>query len=110
MQIAYRELWRHGWPDTLDAALQHQHLRVCITGLARQRQRQRLVAWPAHTLPRLAAPPTPPGIGKPAHGRSEYSLAVGPKTDLSSWKGRSPKAMMGLPFDAKKAAAHDLDN
>ena len=117
LSLAFRELWRQGWPSTLEAALQQHHLRICITGLARQRQRKPLQAWRPHSLPRLPAPPTPAGIGKPANGRSEYSLATGPKTDLGSWRGSSPKSMMpGAPnikrtyFDVRRAAANDLDD
>ena len=109
LALAYRELWRHGWPTTLDAALQQHHLRVCITGLARNRQRKHLAAWPAHTLPRLPAPPTPVGVGWASNGRSEYSKAKGPATALGVWPLASPVRVQHRR-DGKKAAANDLDD
>ena len=118
--MAYRHLARPGWPSTLDAALQCHSYRVAITQVARNLHRAPWQPSQPHTLPRLPAPPTPaeqPLKGPARYGRSERSLADRPQTELSAWRGSSPKNMMpGSPaikrvyFDHKKAAAHDVDN
>jgi hypothetical protein len=109
--LAYRHLWRPGWPATLEGALQRRSYLVAITQVARNLRRRHPVAHPVHSLPRPPAPPTPAGISSHRYGRGEYSIATGPQTDLGSWKRLSPKAMMSMPlFDAKRAAANDRDD
>lgn len=108
--MAFRHLCRPGWPATLAAALLMQGYRVAIVGLARNLHRRATAAKHLHGLPRPPAPPTPGGIPPNKHGRSEFSLAAGPKTDLANWRRSSPKPWMGPPFDGKRAAANDLDD
>lgn len=118
LRMAYRQLYTPLWPRTLEAALaSHAHC-VAITQVARRMSRPQQEAHSMHNLPKLAAPQTP-GLreltGVLKHGRSPYSIATGANTDLTSWRGSSPKNMMAAPrartyFDPKKAAANDLDD
>lgn len=115
--LAYRHLWHHGWPQTLEEALAKPGYRIAITQVARNMNRRSTAAQHLHGLPRPAVPPTPAVLKTGRHARSEYSLATGPHTDLASWVRTSPKAMMysqprnpRQPFDVRKAAANDLDD
>jgi hypothetical protein len=120
LALAFRNMSRPGWPPTLEAALQRHAFRVALVAVARGLGRPAWAPAAAHSLPRPPAPPTPGTrelAGPMKNGRSPYSIATGPKTDLTSWRGSSPKNMMaGAPsikrvyFDARKAAANDLED
>jgi hypothetical protein len=115
LQMAYRHLAQPGWPSTLDAALASKPHCIAITQVARRLNRPTWQQGNSHSLPRLPAPPTPtmePGAGSRADGRSHLSKAKGPKTALGSFARPTPLGMLSNPhrFDAKKAAAHDLDD
>lgn len=119
LHMAYRDLYRPSWPATLDAALQSHPHSVALHQVAKRYGRPALAAHAPHGLPRLPAPPTP-GLreltGPLKHGRSPYSLATGPMTELSRWPGhpnsKAQRQAAGAraPFDGKKAAANDLDD
>lgn len=119
LSIAYRERYTPAWPPTLEEALAKKPFRIALEQVAKNRNRPALVPWQPHSLPRLPAPPTP-GVreltGPLKHGRSVYSIAQGPMVELSVWPKRPPSkkkstgATAAPRFDAKKAAANDLDN
>lgn len=92
LQLAYRHMARPGWPNSLDAALAHRVYGPCIRGLARNLRRGAWRAGPAPGLhnPLASVPPTPaaPRMPSPPH---------------------KPKAAKTPHWDAKRAAANDLD-
>jgi hypothetical protein len=121
LALAYRQMWRQGWPATLEEALAKQHLRVAITGFARNLNRRATVGGPMHSLPTLPAPPVQPPkppAGARKFGRSEHSIATGPTTALTMFARPNPLGMLARPgtkptttrFDARKAAANDRDD
>jgi hypothetical protein len=82
--LAWRHLARPGWPDTLDAALQHPTYSVCIRGLARQ-------------LPRA-----PACVPAPVRNSSAYVPPTPTAPRSTTQHGRR--------FDARRAAANDFDD
>jgi hypothetical protein len=60
LRLAYRQLYRPGWPASFEAAMAHRTYSVCITGAARTLNR---VSWSDRarrpTLPAAHVPPTP---------------------------------------------------
>ena len=96
LQRAYRHLARPGWPESLDAVLRDPLRGPCVRGLARQFTREPLPArrtyrppTPPHATPLPATPTEPPRKAPPA---------------------RHARAQLPLAFDAKRAAANDLDD
>jgi hypothetical protein len=120
LAMAFRHLARPGWPCTLELALEKHSYRTALVQVARNLGRAKATAKRMHALPQLPAPDTPGPrelTGSAKYGRSPYSIATGPMTELTSWRGSSPKQMMaGAPhiqrkyFDVRKAAANDLDD
>ncbi len=129
LELAYRNLWHHGWPATLDDALARPGYKAAILGVARNMHRRVTSTGTLHTLPNLPAPPVqtparPTGARK--YGRSEFSIAKGPTTALTSFARPHPLGVLNKPgtnptskpngnpttkrFDARKAAANDLDD
>lgn len=97
-RLAYRQLYRPGWPSFDDLALPQHHARaVCVEGLARNLARASWQGQPMATgLPRgLPVPPTPqaPPVRKP----SDASPIIG------RWSKRRG-------IDMKRAAANDVDD
>lgn len=87
LRLALRQLWRPGWPATLEAVLAHHTYAVCVRGLARNlgRAATRRAAWAAAAAPAL--PHTTPPLRA---------------------KAQAPRQPQ--PFDARKAAANDRDD
>lgn len=119
LYLAYRDLYTPLWPATVEEALRDDGRCIAIVRVAARRARvSSCVAHTPHRLPRLPAPPTPQQhelVGRNAHGRSAYSLAKGPPTELGSWPAPlpmpTPRRRNTRPaFDPKKAAANDLDD
>jgi hypothetical protein len=126
LRMAFNNQWRQGWPATLDEALAGDTLRdyarrSCIVGAARNLNRRATAGLVAHSLPKLPAPPVQPPpapTGARKYGRSEHSIAKGPSTALTMFARPNPLGMLARPgtkattnrFDARKAAANDLDD
>lgn len=101
LQLAYRQLAHPGrWPRTLDGALAHPTLGVCLRALARQISRP---AWQGHpvapSLPRGAVPPTPQNAPARQQVRQPGAGIDG------NWPPRRSSAV-----DLKRAAANDRDD
>lgn len=79
LQRAFNSARNSRWPATLDEALQVQHLRVCLSGIARNLAR-------AAPVPVIAQPPRPAPATAPAPLPRQRNL-----------------------FDARRAAANDRD-
>lgn len=97
LQLAYRQLARPDrWPPTLEQALAHPTLGICLRALARQLSRPRWTGCPvAPALPAGYVPPTPtepPPRSKPAASPITHQ-----------WSRRRG-------IDLKRAAANDLDD
>jgi hypothetical protein len=91
-ELAYRQLRRPSWPDTLDAALAQRTYEVCINAVARRLSRASACAGarpPVVGQPGAYVPPTPTAPPLPARMR------------LPNLAGR---------FDARRAAANDRDD
>lgn len=99
LQMAWRTLRRHGWPETMAQTfadpVHGQRREGCVRGLARQLNRGSRVGAPRYTPPTPAgAPPVPPTpTHPPARSATPSSVPV-----------RRP-----TKFDARKAAANDRD-
>jgi hypothetical protein len=109
LEMAYRHLARPGWPRTLDAALQVQHYRVCINGLARQLDRP---AWrpqprPLHGVNNNAVVPPTPAHPPPAK-RAKPQAGPLPRggTNLGSFSRIAPAGWL----DVKRLAANDRED
>lgn len=102
LQLAYRQLSHPGrWPPTLEQALAHPTLGICLRALARQLSRPRWTGSPvAPTLPGGYVPPTPtdPPLRKPP--RPSGGAAHSPQHQESRRRG----------IDLKRAAANDRDD
>ena len=105
LQLAYRQLARPGWPNSLDSALQVYSYATAIRGLARNLRR---ACWHAgtgrpHSLPTAPVPPTPQ---EPLQGldRPLGSIAR-PRFMLRMWPAITPRGA----DDCKRAAANDKD-
>lgn len=94
LELGFRQVRRHGWPPTLDAAMQdHTHAQL-IRCMARNLSRQRPTA-PANAPRRLeGAPPVPPTPSSPPAPASQ----------------RRGLALPRLRFDPRRAAANDRDD
>lgn len=112
LQMAFRHLARPGWPTLLADALAHRIYGTAIRGLARNFGRRGLGSpRPAHSLPRPPAPPTP-SVPPTQCSRHPLSKATGPITELGAWPthpSHRRTATTAGRFDAKKAAANDMD-
>ena len=106
LRLAYRKLYRPGWPLSFEAAMAHRTYLVCITGAARTLNRARWADKARRpSLPAVGLPPTPadPPNALARNGRGPYSLAPGPQTQLGAWPGR-------LGLDYKRLAANDRED
>lgn len=89
LALAYRHLYRPGWPATLEAALQDTRINALVRGYARSLGRARATAFaapprtPPHAAPVPPTPTAPPSTSRAAAGRR---------------------------FDARRAAANDRDD
>lgn len=92
-QLAYRQLWKFGWPETLEAALASPVHLVCINAVARRLGRAPVPATPVPCLG-IGAPVPPTPTEPPQHKPG----------------GRQPWRMPAGAFDAKRAAAGDRDD
>jgi len=102
LQLAYRQLARPDrWPPTLEQALAHPTLGICLRALARQLSRPRWTGSPvAPTMPGAWVLPTPtePPLRKaqrPAGGAAHSPQHL-------EWRRRG--------IDLKRAAANDRDD
>jgi hypothetical protein len=89
LRLGLRQLWRPGWPDDLATVLQDPVRGNLVRGMARQLSRASATAAPRRTsLPSAPVPATP-----------------------SEAPRRLPMSGTKRPhFDARKAAANDLDD
>lgn len=105
LQIAFRELWRPGRPDTVEKMLLHPTLGICLRGIARARTRvltrnaghQPVQGFSHQAVP--ATPTAPPQRPKLARGAPAERPAY-----LHRAAATTPR------FDARKAAANDRDD
>jgi hypothetical protein len=96
LQTAYRELYRPGWPATLEAVLLDPLRGNLVRGMARSRSRAAFRLPPTHhTLPTAPVPATPT---EPPRKQGQWLPAGG------RWRNSQPT------FDARKAAANDLED
>jgi len=106
LRLAYRHLYRPGWPTTFEAAMASHTHSICITGRARDLRRASFCnAVPRHGLPCGPVPPTPtePPNALAAGRRSLNSLAkAAPRTPSARLK---PSGV-----DLKRLAANDKDD
>lgn len=90
LQLAFRHLWRPGWPAVLEDALLDQRIDGLVRGYARSLNRAQATAFarpprtPAHAAPVPPTPTAPPNLRR----------TVGPR----------------VRFDARRAAANDRDD
>lgn len=112
LQLAYRQLWRYGWPSTFDEAMARHSfataIRAVALGLNRPAWAGR-VAQPSR-LPCGPIPPTPTEaqIQQQARpGRSPHSKATGLPTALGMWPAARPGGYAGPGWVGKMAAAND---
>jgi hypothetical protein len=94
-QLAYRQLWQFGWPDTLDAALAKPAYALAINAVARRLGRAPVPARPA--VAHVGLPPTP--ASPPARNGNQA------RAHAPLW----PRLPAGW-FDAGKAAANDRND
>lgn len=100
LRLAWQQLRQHGWPDTMEATfadpLNGKRREKCVRGMARQLSRGGVTGKPRYVPPTPAgAPPVPPTPTEPPQ-RTRPPAA--PVTFLTRQR-----------FDARKAAANDLD-
>lgn len=102
LQLAYRQLAHPArWPRTLDQALAHPTLGICLRALARQMGRAAWRATPAApSLPRGPVPPTPTQPPQRQHSRAPGTGRID-----ETWP---PRRTPGV--DRKRAAANDRDD
>ena len=114
--LAYRQLWRYGWPSTFaDAMKSHAYstaIRAVAAGLNRPAWAGR-VAQPSR-LPCGPVPPTPTEAELQQYnrpGRSPYSKATGLPAPLGMWPAARPGGYAGPGWVSSKvgkmAAAND---
>lgn len=107
LELALRQLWRPGYPRTLDEALAHPTFGHCVRGLARNLGRASAPATRPHRLPTAPVPPTP--THEPSRPRRPPVGAMAPgeaQARLGTWK----RALQPGWIDRKRAAANDLDD
>lgn len=102
LQLAYRQLARPDrWPPTLEQALAHPTLGICLRALARQLSRPRWTGSPvAPTMPGAWVLPTPTEPPPRKAQRPAGGAAHSPQH--LEWRRRG--------IDLKRAAANDRDD
>jgi hypothetical protein len=96
LQLAYRQLYRPGWPATLEDVLADPLRGNLVRGMARSLSRAAFrMPLASHGLPTAPVPPTPTA---PPPKQGQW-LATGGR-----WRNSQ------APFDARKAAANDLED
>lgn len=101
LQLAYRQLSRPGrWPPTLEQALAHPTLGICLRALARQLSRPRWTGSPvAPTMPAGYVPTTPT---EPPPRKAQRPGGAAHSPQHLEWRRRG--------IDLKRAAANDRDD
>jgi hypothetical protein len=105
LQIAFRELWRPGRPDTVEKMLLHPTLGVCLRGIARARHRvltRNAGHQPVQAIIHQCVPPTP--AMPPHRPKPPRSAPAERPAYLHRAAATKPR------FDARKAAANDRDD
>jgi hypothetical protein len=98
LRLAVRQLRRPNWPAELQDCLDHAIYGPCIRGLARTMARAK------PTVPQLDARRVPSAATVPATP-TQADIQARPRPGFKSAK----TAQASQPFDARRAAANDID-